>query len=230
MITSALIKKKAAQLGADLCGISTISRFGNAPEGFHPTDIFPGCKSVIVFASRFPLSTLNMKSNSPYTLVRNVLVNKLDAISFDLAYYLEREGCTSVPIPSAEPYDYWDAENRHGRGILSLKHAGRLAGLGEIGKNTLLINDQYGNMIWLGAVLTSMEMEADKVLQEKYCPSGCTICLDACPQKALDGVTIDQKACRKRCLTCTDGGGWILACNICRQVCPKYRGKKQTPN
>jgi len=129
-----------------------------------------------------------------------------------------------VPVPSADPYDYWDEERRHGRGILSLKHAGRLAGLGVLGRNTLLINEKYGNMIWLGAVLLSAELEADPPADYEACPEECSLCLDSCPQGALDGVTIDQKLCRQRSIASTPGGGWTLSCNICRRICPRRLG------
>jgi len=78
-----------------------------------------------------------------------------------------------------------------------LKHAGSLAGLGVIGKNTLLINDRYGNMIRLGAILVSTELEPDPIASYEGCIKKCTVWLDLCPQNALDGTTINQKLCRK---------------------------------
>ncbi len=101
MINSETVKKKAIQYGADICGIASINRFVDAPDGFHPCDIYPDCMSVIVYACHFPLSTLKAKTNTPYTLVRNTLVRKLDLLSFYLSDGLERDGITSVPIPSA---------------------------------------------------------------------------------------------------------------------------------
>ncbi len=221
---AATVKGWAERLGADICGIAPADRFAGAPEGFHPADICEGCRSVIVFASRFPAGCLYSSSPSPYTFVRNRMVERLDAISFALSEALENTGVLSVPIPSSEPYDFWDTDRRHGRGILSLKHAGVLAGLGVMGKNTLLINDRFGNMIWLGAVLVSEELDADREASYTGCPEGCTLCLDSCPQKALDGTTIDQRRCRERSITSTEGGGWVLSCNLCRTVCPVVTG------
>jgi ubiquinone/menaquinone biosynthesis C-methylase UbiE len=225
-MNSEMIRAKAIQQGADLCGIAPISRFTGAPTGFHPCDVYPSCMSVIVFAAHFPLSAFQAKTNSPYTFVRNMMVNTLDRISFCLSDELEREGMVAVPIPSAEPYDYWDVDRKHGRGILSLKHAGVLAGLGIMGKNTLLINAKYGNMLWLGAILVSAELKPDPMASYQGCLPDCTVCLDECPQHALDGTTIDQKLCRTRSISCTDGGGWVLTCNLCRKVCPNHDGIK----
>ena len=207
MITAKRIKDMIMQGGADICGIAAVERFAEAPEGFHPRDIYPDCRSVIVFASRFPLSTLQAETNVPYTLVRNMMVDKLDRISFQLSSELESEGIASIPIPSSEPYDYWDDERKHGRGILSLKHAGNLAGLGILGKNTLLINDTYGNMIWLAAILIPIALEPDPFADYEACNPECTLCIESCPQGALDGTTLDQKLCRERVFTHSEGGG-----------------------
>jgi epoxyqueuosine reductase QueG len=149
-----------------------------------------------------------------------MMVGKLDGISFYLSDELDRNGIGSVPIPSAEPYDYWDSNRRHGKGILSLKHAGVLAGLGVMGKNTLLITREFGNMIWLGAVLTSAELNPDPILSFQACAPSCTTCLDACSQNALDGVTLNQKLCREKSISYSEGGGWVISCNVCRKVCP----------
>jgi epoxyqueuosine reductase len=224
VISSRAVKKRINQYGADICGVAPVARFVDAPKGFHPCDIYPDCRSVVVFASHFPLSTFQAKTNSPYTLVRNRMIDKLDGISFCVSDELETEGVVSIPIPSAEPYDYWDADRTHGRGILSLKHAGVLAGLGVIGKNTLLINERFGNMIWLGAILVSVDLEPDPVASYEACISGCTLCIDSCPQQALDGITIDQKSCRQRSVSHTHGGGWVLSCNICREICRYHAG------
>jgi epoxyqueuosine reductase len=58
------------------------------------------------------------------------------------------------------------------------------------------------------------------------------LCIDSCPQHALDGITIDQMLCRERSNSYTDGGGLILSCNICRKVCPYHKGllEKQRRN
>lgn len=218
------VKKRALELGADICGIAPVDRFADAPSGFQPTDICQGCLAVVVFASRFPASPLVSPSPTPYSFVRNKMVEKLDAISFLISGDLEAAGVVSVPIPSAEPYDFWDADRTHGRGILSLKHAAVLAGLGVMGKNTLVINEAYGNMIWLGAVLVSAELAGDPAAAYQGCVDGCSLCLDSCPAHALDGTTIDQRRCRERMFSATEGGGLVISCNICRKVCPSLTG------
>jgi hypothetical protein len=46
------IKERASLIGMDLCGIAPVSRFEGAPQGTHPTDTLPGCRSVIVVGLR----------------------------------------------------------------------------------------------------------------------------------------------------------------------------------
>jgi epoxyqueuosine reductase len=223
-MTSDGLKSMFAQKGADICGIAPVSRFKDAPAGFHPNDICRDCKSVLVFACRFPKSTLGARTNSPYTFVRNMMVQKCDMLSFTLSDELERQGIMAIPIPSSEPYDFWDTKQRQGRGILSLKHAAVLAGLGVIGKNTLLVNDELGNMTWLGAVLLPLELEPDPLVKYEGCIKDCTICIDSCPQNALDGTTLNQSRCRERVFRYSDGGGWVITCNMCRTICPNCSG------
>lgn len=52
-LTSRNVKELMLSLGADLCGIASMDRFDGAPEGFHPLDVMPSCKSVISFGCRF---------------------------------------------------------------------------------------------------------------------------------------------------------------------------------
>lgn len=217
------LKETAHTLGADVCGIASVDRFTDAPAGFHPTDIMSDARSVVVFGMQSPKTLFEAKSNVPYTFVRNKLAERIDNIAMELMIKLEESGSKAIPIPSVEPYDYWDAQRRHGRGILSLKHAAQLAGLGQLGKNTLLINEKFGNRLWLGAILTSGEIEPDPISSSSGCKSSCSICLEACPQKALNGVTVNQQRCREIVYTSTEGGGGIYACNVCRKMCPFAR-------
>ena len=45
-------------LGAELCGVASLDRFADAPAGYHPLDVWPGCRSVISFACRFPAAAV----------------------------------------------------------------------------------------------------------------------------------------------------------------------------
>ena len=227
-ISSAYVKKISFEFRADLCGIASVDRFKNAPEGFHPQDVLPDCQSVVVLARRFLKSTLFAKSSIPYTDVRNELSRKMDRMAIDLSYELEGKKVLAVPINSIGPNE-WDKKTNKKRGIISLKHAAELAGLGRIGKNTLLINKNYGNMIWLSAVLISERIEPDPLAEYEGCLSSCTLCLESCPIQALDGVSMNQKACWKYAFGTHKGGEWRIKCFACRKVCPHCSGINKDP-
>jgi epoxyqueuosine reductase len=150
----------------------------------------------------------------------------MDKMAIHLSYQLEEKNGLAIPINSIGPTE-WDARTNKRRGIISLKHAAELAGLGKIGKNTLLINEKYGNMIWLSAVLVSINLEPDSFADYEGCLSSCTICLDSCPIQALDGVSINQKACWDHAFGTHNGGEWRIKCFACRKVCPYCLGIKQ---
>ena len=226
---AAFVKSSVERLGADLCGIAPVGRFEDAPEGFHPRDVFPDCRSVVVFLARFPSSFMAARSLAPYTFIRNMMVKRLEEITFRLCDTLEQGGALANPIPVDEPYEYWDEELRHGRGIISLKHAAVLAGLGTLGKNTLLMNREFGNMVWLGGILTDLELEPDPLADYEGCIDGCSLCLAICPGQALDGTTIVQKICREESFSSTPGGGALYECNRCRTICPRARGFSTAP-
>ncbi|MEW5804416.1 MAG: epoxyqueuosine reductase [bacterium] len=156
-----------------------MEKFSEAPNGFHPKDIFPDTKSVIVIAKRLPNGIFYTKDPVPYTSASSVILHEVIRISCELCIELERNnGFIAVPIPS-EPYEYWDEDKKEGKGILSLKHAGYLAGLGSLGKNTLFVNREYGNRLILGAVLLNSALVDDQVYDYRFCHDACTLCIDS---------------------------------------------------
>jgi len=229
MDDASFIKSLARQCNADLCGIASVERFDDAPMEFHPADIFPDCQSVIVLAKAALASTVQSKSVIPYSHFNDVVTEMHDVLLYQFSLELEKRGIHAVPIPVDDPYLFWDVDKREGRGILSLRHAGMLAGLGTLGRNTLLKNKDWGNMIRLGAVLADVPLEQDAIATEPACPPDCTICLDGCPSGALDGETVNQKKCRNHSQTTTARGFHIIQCNMCRKVCPQHPGEKRKP-
>jgi len=219
MYTSSEIKNLALSLGSEKCGIASVERFKNAPDGFHPTDIYSRCKSVIVFLIQMPTEIILASNPVPYSHTAYLIYSKLDRIGLEFCKAIQNNGNNAVPVPSDVPYLYWDNVNCHGMGILSLRHAGHLAGLGILGRNNLLINPDLGNMVYIGAILTDNKLESDPVIENITCPEKCRICLDSCPQKALDGLTVNQKLCREFSGLNNERGFDIYSCNVCRKVC-----------
>ena len=226
MISPEEIKFLVLDLGADKCGIASSDRFSSAPIGFRPTDIWSKCKSIVVFLKKLPSEVILAENPVTYSHTACLVYSALDQIGMKLCSELEHLNIKTVPVPTDVPYLYWNQENMHGMGIISLRHTAFYAGLGILGRNTLLINREFGNMVYIGAVLIDIDAEPDPIVNDFTCPSDCTLCLDACPIQALNGVTVNQKLCRE--ISCPQHPrGWdIYSCNECRKVCPYRNGVK----
>ena len=106
------------------------------------------------------------------------------------------------------------------------------SGIGNYGKNSLLINPNKGSFINLGYLLTDIEIEGDNTTEEDICGS-CNICIKSCPNNAIfENGGINPKKCVSY-LTQTKNyiplehrenmGRQIYGCDMCQVVCPKNK-------
>lgn len=161
----------------------------------------------------------------PYTHAAYQLYAEMDNTSMELIRYCHEFGAEAVIVPADTPYIYWDVENMEGKGILSHKHTAVLAGLGILGHNTIFMNPEYGNMVYLGSVLVDAELEQDELMTDFSCIPGCRKCINACPVGAISDGHVNQKLCREKSFFKV-GRGWDLyACSECRVKCPLRTGR-----
>jgi epoxyqueuosine reductase QueG len=214
------IKQFARERGADLVGITSVERLAAAPPGSRPQDSLKEAKSVLAIAKCFPAGGIFSRPSNYGSLMFSIY-NFLDHIAVDVANALEQRGGKAVPILADGPYDHWEAEHLYGRGNLSHKHAAEAAGLGRMGKNTLLVTPVYGNRVLLASVITDLELKPDAMLEEELCIEGCTQCIDACPVKAIAEGHVTQKLCRPNLMIKLPRGQEVYGCWECRKACPR---------
>ncbi len=109
----------------------------------------------------------------------------------------------------------------------------RRAGLGFVGKNTMLINRKGGSFFFIGHILLDLDLKPDEEVTENFCGT-CTRCIEACPTGALAPFELDARKCisyltieyRGEKIPETFKGKWerwIFGCDICQDVCPWNR-------
>jgi epoxyqueuosine reductase len=107
------------------------------------------------------------------------------------------------------------------------------AGLGWIGKNSLLLNRQMGSFFFLAELIIDLEATPDTPFAKDYCGT-CTACIDACPTDAIvQPEVIDASKCisyltieLKEAIPNEFAGkmeNWVFGCDICQDVCPWNR-------
>ncbi len=175
----------------DKVGIASIDRFNESPEGYHPTDFLPGCKSVISFCTRLPDGAVNSTFRTfedehmdvhgvygAYGYVGAPNYNLLFA-NYKISRFVEAlTGCAAMPCTAGPT---------HGAPGMSMRHCAYAAGLGEFGWHSIMLTPEFGPRNRFGAVLTTAELPADPMYSgPKLCdPSKCHICEKMCPTGAI---------------------------------------------
>ena len=220
-ISSEMVKEYGLQAGAGVVGIAASKDFASAPDGCKPSDNLENCISVIILGAPIQREAMLGEDTIGFIDKRNALNEKMTDIAKNVAKHIKAGGYKAKAINGMG--GKW--VNGMQFGHISLKHAATLAGLGIIGKNYLLYNAEYGNLLWFSAVLTDAELVQDKKAKYTIC-SKCNKCVAICPSKALDNpVLFGKKACADNMFKKINGK-WEIMFFLCRKVCPSRFGKK----
>jgi epoxyqueuosine reductase len=139
-------------------------------------------------------------------------------------------------------------------GPISERAAAKVAGLGWLGKNTCLINREAGSFLFLGVIITSLELgdlagdatdskDNARMAANNFAPDlcgNCSLCIEACPTGALvEPYVMDARRCISYLTIELRGSipeelragvGWqVFGCDICQDVCPWNRADAAAP-
>jgi epoxyqueuosine reductase len=252
------ILEQARGAGFDLCGVAPAAAFeelrrlpewldrGSAGEMNYlrderrndPTLVVEGARSIIVVALNYrtehPYSTEVPSSHSDETPrgwisryawgddYHDVLRRKLDAL------------VAAMRAQFSEPFE---ARAYVDTGPIVERVAAHHAGLGWLAKNTMLINEELGSWLFLGVIITTLELEPSIRESEKL-PADlcgqCRLCIDACPTDAItEAYVLDARRCISYLTIELRGaipeelrpgiGRMVFGCDICQDVCPWNR-------
>ena len=119
------------------------------------------------------------------------------------------------------PFKFYDDVDRiyglREKGV-SQKVLGHLAGLGWIGKSSLLVSPQFGPRIRLGTIFTKNPLKVTGAPFQGDC-GDCMMCAEICPSHAIDEAGYNVAKCRQ--VVTDDNGKYKTFCGLCMKVCPQ---------
>ena len=252
---SGLVKRLAADLGFDGCGIAEAGPIGRSDylrdwldagragsmdylhryfsERTDPRNLVPGAQSVIMVAR------LYHQAPKPHPVPADRPQGRVAMYAWGDDYHdvlrpKLRELVVGMRESVAEPFDAKVCVDTVP--LLERELAAR-AGIGWIGKNTLVLNERQGSYFFLGAVVTTLELAPDEPLID-HCGT-CTACLDACPTDAfvapyqmdasrcISYLTIEHRGDISKAFQ-DMMGDWVFGCDVCQEVCPHNRSAPVT--
>ena len=244
------IRAEALAIGFDAVGVARVQAYPHAGafqewlrQGMHgemayiprreaerldPTEVVPGARSIVSVAKLYRTQEIpdDLRDDSTRGVIsryawgddyHDVMSGQLK----ELRAWMERESDTT-----------FDSRVYVDSGPVLEREVAMLAGLGWIGKNTMLVSRELGSYFFLGEIITTLDLEADAPVTD-HCGS-CTKCLDACPTRAFpEPYVLDARKCLSYLTIEQKGaipaehreavGSQVFGCDICQEVCPWNR-------
>jgi epoxyqueuosine reductase len=250
------VKRKAADLGFTHSGIATARPLDDEADRLRewidrglqadmewmvrneekrkdPALVLPGVRSIVCVAMNYYVDVKHSDDQRTGKISRYAWGDDYHELVGSrieqLASWMEEE------FPACRTRTYVDT------GPIMEKAWAQRVGIGWIGKHSNLITQDRGSWVFLGEVLTTLELSPDQPATD-HCGT-CTLCIDACPTNAIvEPYVVDSHRCLSY-LTIEHRGeigeefrdslnGWIYGCDICQEVCPwnqRFAAETQEP-
>jgi epoxyqueuosine reductase len=187
----------------------------------NPLDILPSARSVISCAINYFHPQLHSDDDDIGKISRYAWGDDYHEIVASMLLTLEQS--MRKEFPEIETKVYVDT------GPIMEKTWAVRSGIGWLGKHTNVVTRNAGSWIFIGEIITSLELAADTPIQD-FCGS-CTKCIEACPTQAIvEPYVVDSSKCLSYLTIEHRSGidprftgkfnGWIYGCDICQDVCP----------
>jgi epoxyqueuosine reductase QueG len=223
-----MLQDLVSHLDVDAVGIAALSDLKGTKLEEDALRLLPEARSIMVMAMEIypeilahvrPGRTMGQASLNDL-LARNsdFLYARLTKVAYDVAKASHSSGLKALPLPA----NGCPVDARFMEAVFSYKHAGQAAGLGYIGRSSLLITPDFGPRVRLSCCLTEAVLEPRVTVADDVC-EGCEICIDSCPAMALnrpqteEPYVINKFACASFC-------GASGGCSECMRLCPASGG------
>ena len=221
------IQDMKSKLDIELIGVASVQASTSRELKEKAGALLSNTKSVIVLGKEIYREVVSLlkpskeageaESGELLGVHTDYLNGRLTRAVHELATLFRQKGYRSLPLPAVGPSD-----QRFLTALLSYKHVAELAGLGGIGRHSLLITPAFGPRVRLACLLTEASLEPSPLINKEYC-TNCDACIRECPAQALqipkqgEAYSMNKFACR----TYRQAG---LTCGVCMKVCDAVIG------
>ena len=221
------IQGMKSKLDMELIGVASVEASGSRELKERAAALLPKARSVVVMGKEIYREVVSLlkpskqageaESGELLAAHSDYLNGRLNRAVHELSILFRQKGYRSLPLPAVGPSD-----QRFLTALLSYKHAAELAGLGRIGRHSLLITPTFGPRVRLACLLTEASLEPSPLVHKEYC-TNCDACIQECPVQALqvpnqgDAYSMNKFACR----TYRQAG---LTCSVCMKACDEILG------